>query len=139
MGVAVMVVDDQARFRELVREMVDPLPGFEIVSECSSGEESLQELDTAAPELVLMDVRMPGMGGLEATRRIKALRPEIAVILISAEDPHTHLLESVRDCGAAAFLPKQHLRAESIADLWSRHRPLVESPSSGEVNTGPLH
>jgi DNA-binding NarL/FixJ family response regulator len=127
MAVSIMLVDDQARFRQAMDEMVGAMPGFEMASECSSGEEALREVDAVAPDLVLMDVRMPGMGGVEATRRITERYPEIVVILISAEDADMCLPDSARACGAAEFVRKQDLRPGCIADLWSRHRPLVEA------------
>jgi DNA-binding NarL/FixJ family response regulator len=125
MGVAMMLVDDQADFRQAMQDMIGAMLDFEIVSECSSGEQSLREVDAVAPDLVLMDVRMPGMGGVEATRRIKERHPEVVVILISAEDADTCLPDSAQSCGAAAFVQKQDLRPSRVAELWSQHRPVA--------------
>jgi DNA-binding NarL/FixJ family response regulator len=125
MAVAMMLVDDQPHFRRALLEMIGAMPDFEIVSECSSGEQSLREVDAINPNLILMDVRMPGMGGLEATRRITERYPDIVVVLISAEDADACMPDGAHPCGAAAFVQKQDLRPSRVAELWSQHRPVA--------------
>src|SRR4051812_46048968 len=84
--VGVLIVDDQPFFRSAAREVVGALPGFHAVAEASSGPEAVAAVGRLHPELVLLDVRMPGMDGIEAARRIKAARPATVVVLISMED-----------------------------------------------------
>ena len=76
--VPMLVVDDQETFREMMRDLVAATPGFELVGEAASGEDALVAIGDLSPELVLMDVRMPGIGGIEATRRVMAGRHDIA-------------------------------------------------------------
>ena len=83
----VMTVDDQEVFRSAARAVVDATPGFESAGEPCSGEEALGLVDAAKPELVLVDVRMPGLGGLETARELSARHPDLVVVLVSLDDP----------------------------------------------------
>ena len=84
--VRVLTVDDQIVFRRAAHDVIAATPGFEPVGDAESGEEALAEVERLRPELVLLDVRMPGIGGIEAARRIAAAHPETVVVLISIED-----------------------------------------------------
>src|SRR3954453_15989041 len=86
--VGVLTGDDQAWFRQVVSDVVQATPGFEAVGEAETGEAAVSLVPVLRPQLVLMDVRMPGMGGVEAARRIAEVAAErVAVVLMSA-DPH---------------------------------------------------
>ena len=76
MPVRVLTVDDQAVFRGIAREVIDATPGFESVGEAASGEEALAAVDRLDPQLVLLDVRMPGLDGIEVARRLRATHPD---------------------------------------------------------------
>lgn len=84
--VLVLTVDDQASFREVARRVVEVVPGFRWIGEACSGEEAVSFVRHRAPDLVVMDVRMPGIGGLDAAQRIAEDAPGIAILLVSAED-----------------------------------------------------
>ena len=118
--VRVLTVDDQAVFRDLARLVLSTTSGFESVGEVASGEQALEVIDELSPQLVLVDVRMPGMGGIEAARRICASHPEIVVALISVEDP-LDLPSAAQATGAAAFVRKQDFGAALLRDLWAAH------------------
>ena len=83
----VLAVDDHQVFREALQELIAAVPGFVCVGEGSSGEEALREVKRLLPQLVLIDVVMPGMGGIAAAREIQRTSPGVAVMLISVEDP----------------------------------------------------
>jgi pilus assembly protein CpaE len=83
----VLAVDDQAGFLAVMRRVVDATPGFEVVAEAGSGEQAVAAASEMRPDIVLMDVDMPGLGGIEAARLIKAARPDTVVILVSATHP----------------------------------------------------
>ena len=120
--VGVLTVDDQSLFRRAATAVVDATPGFEAIGEAASGEEALQLSARLRPDLVLLDVRMPGMDGIETARRLAAVQPETVVVLVSIEDM-TDLAPLVRRSGAAASLQKQALRPHVLEQLWCEHRP----------------
>jgi DNA-binding NarL/FixJ family response regulator len=118
--VGVLIVDDQPFFRSAARDVVGALPGFHAVAEASSGPEALAAVGELRPELVLLDVRMPGMGGIEAARRIKAGHPGTVVVLISIEDI-AGVPSTARTCGAAALIRKQDFGPSVLRELWAVH------------------
>jgi DNA-binding NarL/FixJ family response regulator len=84
--VRVLTVDDQQLFRGLARDVIAATPGFESVGEAASGEEALRAVDRLDPRLVLLDVRMPGMDGIEVSQRLRDSHPDTLVVLISIEE-----------------------------------------------------
>ena len=104
--VAVLVVDDQLPFRVAARSVVQATPGFEVVGEATSGEDAVTQAEALLPGLVLMDINMEGIGGIEATRRIVAAHPEVRVVLLSTYDADD-LPADARSCGAAGYVHKE--------------------------------
>jgi DNA-binding NarL/FixJ family response regulator len=120
-AVSVLVVDDQAPFRSAARAVLRATPGFGIVGEAASGEEAVELAASLEPDLVLMDVMMTGIGGIEAARRIVAERPGTVIVLLSSyrEDD---LPANARACGAAAYLHKAEFGARVLEELWRGRR-----------------
>ena len=116
---SVLVVDDQAPFRIAARAVLRRLAGFELAGEASSGPEAIELVDRLHPALVLMDINMPEMNGIEATKRIVSVHPDVAVILCSTHDP-TDIPAEAAASGAIAYVSKEHLAADTIRDLWDR-------------------
>jgi len=115
-----MTVDDQEVFRKVAREVVEATPGFEPVGEAASGQEAMELVDAARPQLVLVDVRMPGMDGVETARRLSAAHPELVIVLISLEDP-PGAAGTTAESGAATFARKQDFGPALLRDLWAAH------------------
>jgi two-component system, NarL family, invasion response regulator UvrY len=118
--VRVLVVDDHESFRETMRGLVAATPGFVLAGEADSGETALDAADAVAPQFVIMDKRMPGMGGAEATRRLIDRHPETVVLLVSVEEPSREVMCSA---GAAAFARKQDLTPGLLERVWRDHLP----------------
>jgi DNA-binding NarL/FixJ family response regulator len=113
----VLVVDDQAPFRLAARAVLRRLDGFEFVGEASSGPEAIELVSALRPSLVLMDIHMPEMNGIEATRRIVSVHPQVSVILCSTHDAKDLPAEAAAS-GAIAYVSKEHLAADTIRELW---------------------
>jgi DNA-binding NarL/FixJ family response regulator len=117
---SVLVVDDQAPFRLAARAVLGRLEEFELAGEASSGPEAIEMVDRLEPELVLMDINMPQMNGIEATRQIVAAHPETVVILVSTYDVRD-LPSEAGSSGAAGYLHKEQLGADLLRRVWE-HR-----------------
>jgi DNA-binding NarL/FixJ family response regulator len=115
-----MVVDDQAGFRRAAHALIHATPGFEPVAEASCGSEALRCADELQPDLVLMDVFMPGTDGFEAARRLTGAHPECVVVLVSS-DELADLAPAAASCGAVAIVCKEHLKPSLLRALWSAH------------------
>lgn len=122
-SVGVLTVDDQAVFRSVASDVIAVTPGFESVGEATSGEDALDAVERLHPDLVLMDVRMPGIGGAEAARRIAAAHPETVVVLISVED-QDELAHDARLAGVAELVRKQDFGPALLRRLWDVHGPV---------------
>lgn len=118
--IRVLTVDDQAAFRRAARDVIAATSGFQSVGEAQSGEEAVEAVERLRPELVLLDVRMPGIGGIEASRRITANYPGIVVVLISIEDP-AELEHAARTSGAATLARKQQFCPSLLRRIWEEH------------------
>jgi two-component system invasion response regulator UvrY len=116
--VRVLIADDQAPFRTAARSVVGAAAGFQLVGEATSGEEALELVASLDPDLILMDIKMAGMGGIEATRRIAAGHPNTKTILLSTYREQD-LPREARTCGAVAYLHKSDFGGQALRDLWN--------------------
>tara|TARA_R110002167_G_scaffold200547_3_gene403850 strand:- start:56 stop:706 length:651 start_codon:yes stop_codon:yes gene_type:complete len=117
----VLVVDDHELIRAGIARMLLDDGNIQIVGEASSGEEALDMLKSNCPDVILMDLKMPGIGGLEATRRIKRMCDKTQVVVVTAcvDDPYpTHVMES----GASAYISKNSHISEIIRAIKSVYR-----------------
>ena len=112
--IRVLVVDDQAPFRRAARAVLGEASGFDLIAEAMSGEEAVAAAAELEPDLVLMDVNMAGIGGVEATRRIVAARPETVVVLLSSSQDAP---ADANDSGAAAYVPKGEFGTRVLEEL----------------------
>ena len=101
----VLLVDDQPQFRRAAAALINATPGLELVGEAGSGERAVDLADELAPDLIVMDVRLPGIDGTEVSRRILRSRPDLRIVLVSTYSRAD--LPGIDGCGAARFVRKQ--------------------------------
>lgn len=102
----VLIVDDHAHAREAIREQLSEFEDFTIIGEATSGEEAIFLADELQPNLILMDINMPGLDGLRTTRLIKEKHPNIIIVILTVSEDSTHLFEALKQ-GAQGFLIKK--------------------------------
>jgi len=119
--IVVLVVDDHERFRRVAADVVRATPGLRLGGEAANGEDALVMQRTVGARLVLMDINMPGMGGIETCRRLTERDPDIAVLLLSTYDTDRLPLEATLS-GAIAYIHKDHLGPDEL--LWVCQRRL---------------
>jgi DNA-binding NarL/FixJ family response regulator len=112
-----IVVDDQAPFRAAMKAVLKRTAEFELVGEAANGTEAVTLAAEVHPALVLMDINMPQMNGIEATRELVTLQPGIVVIPCSTYDA-ADLPPEVATSGARAYLNKEHLGADTLRRVW---------------------
>lgn len=115
--VRVLLVDDQAPFLRAMRAVVDETAGFEVVGEARSGEESIRCAAELLPDFVLMDVNLPGMDGMEATRHLRDRQAPPVVLLLSTYDEDAGEL-FVAECGAAGYVTKSAFGPDRLREAW---------------------
>jgi two-component system response regulator AlgR len=109
--IRVLVVDDNAAFLKAAVDVIETAPEFELVASARSGEEAIQQVVDSSPDLVLIDLRMPGIDGREAAVRIKELRPGTSVVLMTADSGH-----AARD--GFEVVDKRTLTPAALAAVW---------------------
>jgi len=117
--VRVLVIDDDEACRAALAEVVSAAEQFTLAGCADSGQEALQLLPRLELDLVLLDVRMPGLDGPETARRLLKSQPEAVVVLVSA-DPDLESLAA--SCGATAFLPKSKVSPRRLSEIWAETR-----------------
>ena len=120
-AVRLLTVDDQPLFREATRAVVAQTPDFELVGEAADGQAAIRVAREVDPDMVIVDVRMAGMDGIETTRALTAEDPTRLVVLVSSADVR-ELSALARATGAVALLRKHWLTPRLLRGLWVAHR-----------------
>ncbi|MFN2556746.1 MAG: response regulator transcription factor [Nitriliruptorales bacterium] len=115
--VRVLIVDDQEPFRVAARMVVELTDGFEVVGEADSGEAAVELAPQLEPDLVLMDVNLPGMNGLEATRQILAETQQTRVLVLSTYEPQEYESRAI-EAGAIGYVPKSAFGPDGLVAAW---------------------
>ncbi|MFT3855528.1 MAG: response regulator transcription factor [Ilumatobacteraceae bacterium] len=118
--VRVLVVDDQERFLAVARTVVERTAGFTLVGAAGDGAAAIEQALALRPDLVLMDINMPVLDGIEAARRIAVEAPEVVVVLLSSY-ARDDLPAGALDGGARDYLHKEELGPGALRALWAAH------------------
>jgi DNA-binding NarL/FixJ family response regulator len=118
MSVRVLIVDDQEPFRMAARMVVEVTDGFEVVGEAETGEDSVTMAADLKPDLVLMDVNLPGINGLDATRQILSGAGDAVVVLLLSTYEEEEYAPRAAECGAAAYIPKAVFGPDRLESAW---------------------
>jgi DNA-binding NarL/FixJ family response regulator len=110
--IRILIADDHAFYREGVRTMLSALPGAEVVGEAASGDEAVAQAAALQPDMILMDIKMPGLTGIEATRAISQANPQIAILVVTMFDDDESVFAAMQ-AGARGYL----LKDAKLADL----------------------
>ena len=114
--IRILVVDDHAVLRDGIRALLGLHTDIEVVGEASEGKEAVGKAQELMPDVVIMDIAMPGMDGLEATRRIRKKNPKIKVLVLTQHDNKEYIL-SVIKAGASGYVPKRALGSELVSAI----------------------
>jgi DNA-binding NarL/FixJ family response regulator len=126
--IRILIADDQQPFREGLRALFRSLPDVEVVGEAATGQEAVTLTEKLQPDVVLMDIKMPGMNGIEATGQILSASPHISIIVLTMFDDDDTVFAALR-AGARGYLLKGALKAEMLR--------AIRAVSSGEAIFGP--
>ena len=138
--IGVLLVDDQAPFRSAARALVGLLRGWLVLAEAETGEDAVRLAAELAPDVVLMDINLPGRNGIESTRDLLAVHPSAAVVLTSTYAA-ADLPEGADSCGAVGYLRKEELTPRLLRELVASAsggrgmRPRTDVPPPGAEST----
>src|SRR5882724_2943981 len=104
----VLIVDDKKVSRDSVREVLKLFPDLDVIGEAESGEQAIEFVNESKPNLVLMDINLPGMNGLECTRMLKSQHPEVAVFVITSNNAENYRAAAI-EAGASEYIPKSQI------------------------------
>ncbi len=114
--IKLLIVDDHAIMRDGIRALLSIYNDIEVVGEASEGKEAIEKAQELAPDVIIMDIVMPGMDGLEATRRIIKKNPKVKILVLSQHDNREYILSAIK-AGIVGYVPKRALGSELVAAI----------------------
>ena len=127
-NIRILVVDDHTLFREGMCAIFENVPDIEVVGQASNGHEAVNQAKTLLPDIVLMDINMPDLNGIEATAQILALKPDTGIIILTMVENNDSLFAAMR-AGARGYILKGADKAEVVKT--------IRAVSNGEAMFGP--
>ena len=112
----ILIVDDHLLFAEALEAILSVEPGIEVVGHAATGTDAVRQAGELEPDVVLMDISMPGVDGLEATRRILSRQPGTRIVMVTGSDAHQDV-DAARTAGAAGYVTKDRIAAELITAI----------------------
>lgn len=134
--IRVLIVDDHPAIREGLQRMLTADPGIQVVGGCATGEEAIDQIKDARPDMVLMDVRLPGMSGIETVRQIRVQHPTMNVVMLTAFEDEKYVVEAIQ-AGANGYLLKDIAPEElrrAVRDSCSGRSPIAPSVARPLLN-----
>lgn len=119
--IKILLVDDHAIMRDGIRAMLSLDNDIDIVGEAADGKEAMEKVEELAPDVVIMDIAMPGMDGLEATRRIRKRNGKIKVLVLTQHDNREYILTAIK-AGISGYVPKRALGSELVSAIHAVYR-----------------
>jgi DNA-binding NarL/FixJ family response regulator len=119
--IKVLVVDDHAMMRDGIRALLALQEDIEIVGEAEEGREAVKKTEELMPNVIIMDIAMPGLDGLEATRRITRKNPMVKVLVLTQHDKREYVLSSIK-AGARGYVPKRAVGSDLLSAIRAVHR-----------------
>ena len=119
--IKILLVDDHVIMREGVRALLSSYDEIDIVGEAADGKEAIEKVNELSPDVVVMDIGMAGMDGLEATRRIKKIDKRVRILILTQHENREYLISAIK-AGAAGYIPKKAMGADLIAAIHSVFR-----------------
>ncbi|OGO68976.1 MAG: hypothetical protein A2Z49_06320 [Chloroflexi bacterium RBG_19FT_COMBO_56_12] len=116
MSIRILIADDHGVIRGGLRAILEDEPGFEVIGEANDGEEALHLVSELRPDIVLLDIAMPGIDGIECTRRLTMMYPQIHVLILTVYEDESLLREAIR-AGASGYVIKRAAEEELIAGI----------------------
>src|SRR3989304_1849564 len=114
--IKVLIVDDHAIMRDGIRALLTVNDDIEVVGEASEGREAIKKMEQLKPDVIVMDIAMPGMDGMEATRQMVKVNARVKVLVLTQHDNKEYILSAIK-AGAAGFVPKRALGSELVSAI----------------------
>ena len=114
--VKVLIVDDHAIMRDGIRALLTVNDDIEVIGEASEGREAMKKMEQLKPDVIVMDIAMPGMDGMEATRQMVKANARVKVLILTQHDNKEYILQAIK-AGAAGFVPKRALGSELVSAI----------------------
>ncbi|MBI2987746.1 MAG: response regulator transcription factor [Deltaproteobacteria bacterium] len=121
MKIKVLIADDHTLFREGIKALLSAYEDIEVVGEAADGRQAIEKVKERSPDVVLMDIAMPGLGGLEATLELRSLYPKVKILILTQYDNREYLYRFLK-AGVAGYVLKQAAGTELVAAIRSVHR-----------------